>query len=133
MNSLDQWSRFVATTINDFAMNDEHDSDMSRLEFGEDEDTTAFFGVVCWCLRRYFRHSDSSAREAALAFVNQLRGPDDVEWLHHDGPFWTALRIHHLIDLAQPWDDFTEWRVNQGYKSTPQEVHQYMQEHYFKR
>lgn len=100
--------------------------------FHLDEDTVAFFGVVRWCLVRYFGHSDASAGGAVDSFLGKLDGPDSVEWLHHDGPWWTALRVHHLEDLGGEWDDFHEWRVANGYRAVPEEVHEYFRAHYLK-
>src|SRR5687768_6365047 len=102
-----------------------------RFDFDADEDTFAFFEVECWCLQRYFGHTAESARAAANAFVKLLDGPDSLEWLHHDGFFWTALRIHHAIDLVGKWDDFHEWRVKAGFTTVPEEVREYALKHYF--
>jgi hypothetical protein len=101
--------------------------------FDADEDTIAFFEVECWCLQRYFDHTAESARAAANEFVQRHSDPKDPDWfdgLHHDGFFWTALRIHHAIDLGGEWSDFDEWRVNAGFTAVPEEVREYVRTHY---
>ena len=105
---------------------------MSGHSLELDEDTVAFLRIVQWCLIRYFEHSDESAQKAIEAFIDTLADADSIEWLHHDGVFFTALRVHHQQDLGAKWDDFAEWRVANGYSSTPAEVQEYFLTHYLK-
>jgi len=104
---------------------------MLNHPFELDDDTVAFLRIVRWCLVRYFGHSDESAQSAIDLFIGTLADADSIEWLHHDGVFLSSLRVHHQQDLGGDWDEFTEWRVANGYSDTPAEVQEYFNSHYF--
>ena len=59
----------------------------------------------------------------------QERFTDD--FYHHQGAYFSALLVHYVHDLAGAIENFTEWRIESGFRNTPCEALTYFRDHYF--
>ena len=101
--------------------------------FDTDDDTRRLFDIVGWCLERYFGHTDESATAAINAYYHRFSSLHDDDVYHELGPYFSALRIHYVIDLGGTLNRFPLWRHEAGYLREPPESLEYFRENYFRK
>ena len=101
------------------------------LNCDTDSDTLALLEIVVWNLKQYFGHTPEQAYSSVNSFYALFAGQWVDAFYHEEMPYRVAARVHFVIELQNPNDQFSDWLINSPWRDQPAESLRYFREKYF--
>lgn len=91
------------------------------MEFSIETDdvTLAILETTAFCLQKYLGYSEAQA----VALIEQYyhhKSFVDEDFIHHEGPFRIAVRMHYFVTLQGNPGEFENWKRENNLMSPPQ-------------
>ncbi|NMO15135.1 hypothetical protein HPC49_04340 [Pyxidicoccus fallax] len=96
-------------------------------------DTLLVIEIAERFLQDYFQHDAARAESILTEYFRRFGQWFDEQFVHHQLSWGIATEAHFCIHLGGSRGDFPEWRMKEGFLSTPPEALEYLRKHYWNR